>query len=94
MQQLVLSCCIKIGTKLCECCHLKILGEFQVQGAINLFHCLDLGCTADRAHGQANVHGWPGTLHLSLEEILPIADTDHIGWDVCTNITSLGLNDG
>lgn len=58
------------------------------------FHRLCLGSRTDSRYGQTDVNGRTNTLveQLGLQEDLTVSDGDHVGRDVCTDITSLGFN--
>merc|ERR1712183_609222 len=95
-EELLLSRCIQIGTKLGKSCHLAILRQLELQCPSDLLHCFDLRSTSDTADREANIHCRANSPveKLSLQEDLTICDTDDIGRDVRTDITCLCLDDG
>mmetsp|Transcript_18180 Transcript_18180/g.42282 ORF Transcript_18180/g.42282 Transcript_18180/m.42282 type:complete len:302 (+) Transcript_18180:32-937(+) len=93
-EKLLLGRSIKVRTELSEGGDLTVLCQLELQCACNLLHGLDLCCTSDTAHRQADIHSWTDTLveQLGLQEDLPICNTDNIRRDVSTDIAGLRLN--
>ncbi len=78
-----------------ESLELAVLRQLQSETACNLFHCLDLGSTADAGHRDTDVDGRPHTLveQVGLQEALPVGDRDHVGRDERRDVAGLGLDD-
>src|SRR5271169_3280309 len=85
---------VKIRCKLRKCSKFPVLRKIKPEHACNLLHRLRLGCSADTAHGEANINSRP---HACIKEFwfkvyLPICDGDNICRNISGNITCLCLD--
>src|SRR5690606_34727276 len=86
---------VEIGGELREGFHLTELGEFQLDGASDLLHGLDLRGRANAADRQADVHrrAIAAVEETGLEEDLAIGDGNDVRRNVGRHVTRLGFND-
>jgi hypothetical protein len=85
---------IQIAAELREGRELSILGKVQAERTSHLPHCLDLSGATHARDGVADVDGRPDALmeQVRLEKNLTVCYRDHVGRDVCGEVTGLGFN--
>src|SRR5262245_44389387 len=95
-RQLPLRGGVEIRGELGEGRHRAILREFQSKRARDLLHRFDLRVATYTAHRVADVDGGTnaGVEEVGFEEYLSVGDRNHVGRDVCGNVSRLGLNHG